>query len=80
MLQYYTVLYYNTRVWPVSLLQGVVTLICTVLTAKTWSRKFDRTGNQPMTVDYTHILSFDPIYRRKQLHPFLSIWGQDAWS
>ena len=61
--------------------QGVVTPICTILTARTGSRNFghhfllldcltalhngswpfDRTGNQLMTVDYTHILSFDPI-------------------
>ena len=71
-----------------SILQGMVTPIRTLLTAKTGVKKFwpslycltawphcknygswlfDRTGNQLMTVDYTHILSFDPIiYRRKQ--------------
>ena len=42
---------------------------------------FDHSGNQPMTVDCMHILSFDPIvYGRKQSNstPFLSIQGQDA--
>ena len=40
---------------------------------------FDHTGNLPLTIDYMHILSFDPITyniiqkKAKQLHPFLSV-------
>jgi len=71
--------------------QGVVTLIHTILTAKTRVKEFwlslllfdcstalqngfwpfDRTGNHLMTVDYTHILSFDPIRKWRDPTPSL---------
>ena len=64
----------------VQLDKGWVTPIRTVLTAKTGVKKFglsllplDRTAkwhrNQPMTVDYMHILSFDPIIYSSEATP-----------